>query len=48
MSFMEMIFLIPIIMFAVALYIAFDVIATIAFDDYEEKEEELLWRIKKE
>ena len=38
MSFMEMIFLIPIIMFAVA----FDVIATIAFDDYEEKEEELL------
>lgn len=38
MSFMEMIFLIPFIMLAVALYAAFDAIATISFDDYEEEE----------
>ena len=38
MSFMEMIFLIPFIMLAVALYAAFDAIATISFDDDEEEE----------
>ena len=38
MSFMEMIFLIPFIMLAIALYAAFDAIATISFDDDEEEE----------
>ena len=40
MSFMEIMFLIPFIMLAIALYAAFDAIATISFDDYEEIEEE--------
>ena len=40
MSFVEMIFLIPIIMLSIAIYIAFDIIVTIAFDDYEENKKE--------
>lgn len=40
MSFMEMIFLIPFIMLAIALYAAFDAIATISFNDEETEEED--------
>ena len=40
MFFIKIMFLIPFIMLAVALYAAFDAIATILFDDYEEIEEE--------
>ena len=37
---MEIMFLIPFVMLAIALYAAFDAIATISFDDDEEIEEE--------
>ena len=40
MSFMEIVFLIPFIMLAIALYAAFDAIVAISFDDDEEIEEE--------
>ena len=40
MSFMEIMFLIPFVMLAIALYAAFDAIAAISFDDDEEIEEE--------
>ena len=40
MSFMEIMFLIPFVMLAIALYAAFDAIATISLDDNEEIEEE--------
>lgn len=40
MSFMEIMFLIPFVMLAIALYAAFDAIAAISFDDDEETEEE--------
>lgn len=40
MSFMEIMFLIPFIMLAIALYAAFYAIAAISFDDYEEEEED--------
>lgn len=36
MSIMEIIFLVPFVMFAIALYIAFDGMMTIAFDNEEE------------
>ena len=38
MFFMKIMFLIPFIMLAIALYAAFDAIATISFDDDEEEE----------
>ena len=40
MSFMEMIFLIPFIMLAIALYAAFDAIAIMLFDNEEIEEED--------
>ena len=40
MSFMEIMFLIPFIMLAIALYAAFDAIAAISFDDEEIEEED--------
>ena len=40
MFFMKIMFLIPFIMLAIALYAAFDAIAAISFDDYEEEEED--------
>ena len=40
MFFMKIMFLIPFIMLAIALYAAFDAIAIIFFDDDEEMEEE--------
>ena len=40
MSFMEIMFLIPFIMLAIALYAVFDAMAAISFDDYEEEEED--------
>ena len=40
MFFMKIMFLIPFIMLAVALYAAFDAIAAISFDDEEIKEED--------
>ena len=40
MSFMKIMFLIPFIMLAIALYAAFDAIAAISFDDEEIEEED--------
>ena len=40
MSLMEMRFLIPIIMLAIAIYAVLNIIVTIAFDDYEENKKE--------
>lgn len=40
MSIIEMIFLIPIIMLAIVIYVVLDIIVTIAFDDYEENKKE--------
>ena len=40
MSFMEIMFIVPFIMLAIALYAAFDAIATISFDDEEIEEED--------
>ena len=40
MSIIEMIFLIPIIMLAITIYVVLDIIVTIAFDDYEENKKE--------